>query len=447
MSDHTLSPLGMRRPWIVIGLVGGSVWHPPRRAGAQPRRRPRSGGASPRCSTTPCSPRSSPCSPTRSPPPSAARGRGHPGRLPAHRVGRAAPSSYTVRRQSARHVPGPVRDRRVAVLLFTIGLDDRRLRRGEQAGLVAAGTGQARSTSTPAEPRLRLGLPRPLPARSGLRLPHHLPGLLPDARRSAAPRPTCRTRSSSAPLSSPSSSSPRHWSAGGSPTGPAGGRCSSAPRRSSTGWRCSPSPLAGNFNGYLVGMAIGGLGFGLYMAVDLALVADVLPDTDNVAKDLGIFNIAGALPFTIAPAIAPSSWRSARTTTPSSSSSPGPAPSSAPRPSSGSGASAEPLEVPAVVGRDRHRSRATGWISGTGGLNGTEALCAPDHTRSAGGRPACRRPCRSSISPPSRPARPHGRASPRAWSWRGPRNGSATAASGTPSTTTWHRSRRRRPAC
>lgn len=52
-------------------------------------------------------------------------------------------------------------------------------------------------------------------------------------------------------------------------------------------------------------MAIGGLGFGLYMAVDLALVADVLPDQANAAKDLGVMNIAGALPSSIAPAIAP----------------------------------------------------------------------------------------------------------------------------------------------
>jgi MFS family permease len=63
--------------------------------------------------------------------------------------------------------------------------------------------------------------------------------------------------------------------------------------------------IATNFNGFLVGMAIGGLGFGMYMAVDLALVADVLPDKDNIAKDLGVFNIAGALPFAVAPAIAP----------------------------------------------------------------------------------------------------------------------------------------------
>lgn len=62
---------------------------------------------------------------------------------------------------------------------------------------------------------------------------------------------------------------------------------------------------AGNMNGYLVGMAASGVGFGMYMAVDLALVVDVLPDTDHAAKDLGVLNIAGALPFSLAPAIAP----------------------------------------------------------------------------------------------------------------------------------------------
>ena len=62
--------------------------------------------------------------------------------------------------------------------------------------------------------------------------------------------------------------------------------------------------VASDFNGFLVGMAIGGLGFGMYVAVDLALVADVLPEKEK-AKDLGVMNIAGALPFSIAPAIAP----------------------------------------------------------------------------------------------------------------------------------------------
>jgi MFS family permease len=63
--------------------------------------------------------------------------------------------------------------------------------------------------------------------------------------------------------------------------------------------------MASNFNGFLVGMAISGLGFGVFAAVDLALVADVLPNPGENAKDLGVFNIAGALPFYLAPALAP----------------------------------------------------------------------------------------------------------------------------------------------
>jgi len=63
--------------------------------------------------------------------------------------------------------------------------------------------------------------------------------------------------------------------------------------------------IASDFNGFLVCMAISGLGFGVYVAVDLALVVDVLPGRRSAAKDLGVFNIAGALPFSIAPAIAP----------------------------------------------------------------------------------------------------------------------------------------------
>ena len=57
--------------------------------------------------------------------------------------------------------------------------------------------------------------------------------------------------------------------------------------------------------GYRFGMIIGGVGFGMYMAVDLALVVDVLPDPNSAAKDLGVLNIAGALPFALAPALAP----------------------------------------------------------------------------------------------------------------------------------------------
>jgi MFS family permease len=62
--------------------------------------------------------------------------------------------------------------------------------------------------------------------------------------------------------------------------------------------------VAGSFGGFLVGVAVSGLGFGTYLAVDLALVADVLPG-DAHAKDLGVLNIANALPFSVAPALAP----------------------------------------------------------------------------------------------------------------------------------------------
>ena len=62
---------------------------------------------------------------------------------------------------------------------------------------------------------------------------------------------------------------------------------------------------ATSVNGFLVGMALSGFGFGTYLAVDLALVVDVLPDRDSAAKDLGVLNIAGALPFFVAPALAP----------------------------------------------------------------------------------------------------------------------------------------------
>ncbi|RUR01884.1 MFS transporter [Labedella endophytica] len=49
--------------------------------------------------------------------------------------------------------------------------------------------------------------------------------------------------------------------------------------------------------------ALLGIAFGIYVGVDLALVVDVLPDPENSGKDLGVFNIANALPQTIAPLI------------------------------------------------------------------------------------------------------------------------------------------------
>lgn len=48
--------------------------------------------------------------------------------------------------------------------------------------------------------------------------------------------------------------------------------------------------------------AIMGLAYGTYVAVDLALVLEVLPDREQSGKDLGVFNIANALPQSLAPA-------------------------------------------------------------------------------------------------------------------------------------------------
>ena len=55
--------------------------------------------------------------------------------------------------------------------------------------------------------------------------------------------------------------------------------------------------------GFYVVEAVLGVAFGVYVGVDLALVVDVLPNPDNSGKDLGVFNMANALPQTVAPLI------------------------------------------------------------------------------------------------------------------------------------------------
>ncbi|GLZ27973.1 MFS transporter [Lentzea sp. NBRC 105346] len=47
-----------------------------------------------------------------------------------------------------------------------------------------------------------------------------------------------------------------------------------------------------------------GVAFGFYVAVDTALISEVLPATGDFARDLGVMNIAGTLPQVIAPAVA-----------------------------------------------------------------------------------------------------------------------------------------------
>ncbi|MFC8732057.1 MFS transporter [Luteimicrobium sp. NPDC057192] len=63
--------------------------------------------------------------------------------------------------------------------------------------------------------------------------------------------------------------------------------------------------FAPNIDTLVLAQAIIGFGAGSFLSVDLALATQVLPNPDDTAKDLGVLNIANALPQSIAPAIAP----------------------------------------------------------------------------------------------------------------------------------------------
>ncbi|GIF37704.1 MFS transporter [Actinoplanes xinjiangensis] len=62
--------------------------------------------------------------------------------------------------------------------------------------------------------------------------------------------------------------------------------------------------FAGSFGVFLAAALLFGLGQGAYLAVDLALATDVLPDPDDAAKDMGVLNIANALPQSLVPILA-----------------------------------------------------------------------------------------------------------------------------------------------
>jgi MFS family permease len=64
--------------------------------------------------------------------------------------------------------------------------------------------------------------------------------------------------------------------------------------------------FATSYAWFLVGMALSGIAQGTYLAVDFALVTDVLPEREtHAARNLGIFNIASVLPQWLMPAVAP----------------------------------------------------------------------------------------------------------------------------------------------
>ena len=64
--------------------------------------------------------------------------------------------------------------------------------------------------------------------------------------------------------------------------------------------------LAGvpTWTGAVIGAVVLGIGFGAYASVDFALITEVLPSADDRGKDLGVINIAAALPQVLAPVVA-----------------------------------------------------------------------------------------------------------------------------------------------
>ena len=58
------------------------------------------------------------------------------------------------------------------------------------------------------------------------------------------------------------------------------------------------------WTGALIAAAVLGLGFGVYLSVDQALITQVLPTAEDRARDLGIINIANSAPQVLGPALA-----------------------------------------------------------------------------------------------------------------------------------------------
>jgi len=50
--------------------------------------------------------------------------------------------------------------------------------------------------------------------------------------------------------------------------------------------------------------AVLGLGFGVYLGVDQALITQVLPSDSDRGRDLGVINVANSAPQVLAPALA-----------------------------------------------------------------------------------------------------------------------------------------------
>ncbi|GAA4488416.1 MFS transporter [Microbacterium panaciterrae] len=62
--------------------------------------------------------------------------------------------------------------------------------------------------------------------------------------------------------------------------------------------------ISPSYTSWMIMTVISGFGFGMFQAVDTALMSQVLPSAKNFAKDLGVVNIAATLPQTFAPGFA-----------------------------------------------------------------------------------------------------------------------------------------------
>ncbi|MER5752552.1 MFS transporter [Streptomyces sp. NPDC002088] len=62
---------------------------------------------------------------------------------------------------------------------------------------------------------------------------------------------------------------------------------------------------AHSFGAYVAALVVFGVGEGLYLSVDMALAAAVLPNPEESAKDMGVLNIGNALPQSLVPIVAP----------------------------------------------------------------------------------------------------------------------------------------------
>jgi MFS family permease len=63
--------------------------------------------------------------------------------------------------------------------------------------------------------------------------------------------------------------------------------------------------FATNITVVIIGATVVGFGYGMFLSVDMALIARILPNKEDVAKDIGIANVGTNLPGSIVPVFAP----------------------------------------------------------------------------------------------------------------------------------------------